>query len=113
MPLLCCWPQEKEYQWNKRLRSEELEVLSFYSNEGITWKYTTALAPWQGGVYEHLVGLVKQGLRKGIGRKLFSWDKLVTTITEAEAIINTCTLTYVYGDFLSGFTLNTCSFFDS
>ena len=40
--------------------------------------------------------LVKQGLRKGIGRKLLLWDKL---ITEVEAIINTHPFTYVYGDF--------------
>ena len=79
--------------------------MSFYSNEGITWKHTTALAPWQGGFYERLVGLVKQGMRKGIGRKLLSWDKLITMITEVEAIINTRPLTYVYSDFLSGFTL--------
>ena len=32
-----------DQQWNKIFRSEE--VLSFYSDEGITWKYTTALAP--------------------------------------------------------------------
>ena len=85
-------------------------MLSFYSNEGITWKYTTAMAPWWGGFYEHLVGLVKQGLRKEIGRKLLSWDKLITTITEVEAIINTRPLTYVYGDFLSGFTLTPAHF---
>ena len=76
-----------DQQWTKILRSEE--VLSFYSNEGIAWKYTTALAPWQGGFYERLMGLVKQGLRKGIGYKLLSWDKLITMITEVEAIINT------------------------
>ena len=75
-------------------------MLRFYSNEGITWKYTTALAPWQGGFYKHLVGLVIQGLSKGIGRKLLSWDKLMTMITEVEAIIDTRHLTYVYGDFL-------------
>ena len=85
-------------------------MLSFYSNEGITWKYTTALAPWQGGFYECLVGLVNQGLREGIGRKLLSWDKLVTMITEVEAIINTRPLTYVYGDILSGFTLTPAHF---
>ena len=28
------------------LASGSEEVLSFYSNEGITWKYTTAMAPW-------------------------------------------------------------------
>ena len=88
-------------------------MLSFYSNEGITWKYTTALAPWQGGFYECLVGLVKQGLRKGIDRKLLSWDKfitMITMITEVEAIINTRPLTYVYCDFLSGFTLTPAQF---
>ena len=68
------------------------------------------MAPWRGGFYEHLVGLVKQGLRKGIGRKLLSWDKLITMITEVEAIINTCPLTYVYGHFLSGFTLTPAHF---
>ena len=88
-------------------------MLSFYSNEGITWKYTTALAHWQGGFYKHLVGLVKQRLRKGIGRKLLSWDKLITMITEVEAIIDTRPLTYVYGDFFIRFYINTCSFFDS
>ena len=89
-------------------------MLSFYSNEGIILKYTTAMAPWRGGFYERLVGLVKQGLRKEIGCKLLSWDKLITTITEVEAIINTRPLTYVYGDFLFiRFYINTCSFFDS
>ena len=82
-------------------------MLSFYSNEGITWKYTTTLAPCQGGFYERLVDLVNQGLRKGIGRKLLLWDKL---ITEVEAIINTHPFTYVYGDFLSGFTLTPAHF---
>ena len=85
-------------------------MLSFYSNEGITWKYTTAMATWQGGFYERLVGLVKQGLSKEIGRKFLSWDKLITVITEVEAIINTRPLTYVCGDFLSGFTLTPAHF---
>ena len=85
-------------------------MLSFYSNEGITWKYTSAMAPWRGGFYKRLVGLVKQGLRKETGRKLLSWGKLITMITEVEAIINTRPLTSVYGDFLSGFTLTPAHF---
>ena len=87
-----------DQQWAKVFRSEE--VLSFFSDEGNTWKFTTALAPWQGGFYERLVSLVKQGLRKGIGRRLLYWDKLLTMLAEVEAIINTRPLTYVYGDFL-------------
>ena len=36
---------------------------------------------------------------QGIVCRLLLWDKLITMITEVEAIINTCPLTYVYGDF--------------
>ena len=76
--------------------------------------YTTALAPWQGGFYKHLVGLVKQGLRKGIGCKLLSWDKLLTKITEVEAVINTRPLTYCMCIVIFiRFYINTYSFFDS
>ena len=56
------------------------------------------------------MSLVKQGLRKEIGRKILHWDKLLTMLTEVEAIINTRPLTYVYGDFLSGFTLTPAHF---
>ena len=69
-----------------------------------------SLRPWQGGFYEQLVSLVKQGLRKGIGHRLLYWDKLLTMLAEVEAIINTRPLTYVYGDFLSGFTLTPAHF---
>ena len=68
------------------------------------------MPPWQGGFYKRLVGLVKQGLRKETGRKLLSWGKLITMITEVEAIINAHPLTSVYGDFLSGFTLTPAHF---
>ena len=78
-------------------------MLSFSANEGITWKFTTTLAPWQGGCYERLVVLVKQALKKGIGRKLLLWDKLLTLLTKVEAINNTRPLTYICGDFPSGF----------
>ena len=43
--------------------------------------------------------MVKKSLRKGIGRRLLYWDKLTTLLTEVEAIINTCPLTYIYEEF--------------
>ena len=99
-----------DQQWNEIFRSDE--ILNFFSNEGITWKYTIAiaiaLAPWQGDFYELLVSLMKQGLRKVICQK--SWDKLLTMVTEVEAIINIRPSTYVYGDFVSGFTLTLAQF---
>ena len=64
-----------------------------------------ALAPWQGGSYERLVGLTKRSLRKALGRKMLRLDQLQTLIVEIEAIINTRPLTYVHDDFLSGIAL--------
>ena len=63
-------------------------MLSFYSNERITCTYTTAMAPWRGGFYERLVGLVKQGLRKEIGRvktRLFECIKREFTTSHKES----------------------------
>ena len=31
---------------------------SFFSCEGIQWNFTTAFAPWPGGFYERLIGMV-------------------------------------------------------
>ena len=69
-----------------------LDFFSYFSYEGIRWKFTVALAPWQGGFYEGLVGMVK---RMGMGRRLLYWDKLITLLSEVEAIINTRPLTYM------------------
>jgi len=76
-----------DQQWNKVFNDDN--VSSFFSNEDIAWKFTTALAPWQDGIYETLVGLVEQGLRKAIGHKVLLWDKFLTLLTEIEAIVNT------------------------
>ena len=74
-------------QWRKLTRDEEL--VSYLSNNRVMWKFTTALAPWQGGFYERLVGLVKQSLRKGIGLKRLTLDQFIVILAEVEAVINT------------------------
>ena len=63
-----------------------MPVLDYFSHEGIQWNFTTALESWQGGLYERLIGLVKQSLGKGMGRKVLYWGKLMTLIVEVEAI---------------------------
>ena len=55
-------------QWSKIFQCTE--ILDYFSYKRIQWNFTTAFAPWQGGFYERLVGLVNQGLRKGMGRKI-------------------------------------------
>ena len=66
--------------------------------------------PWQGGFYKCLIGIVKHSLRKGVRRKLLYWDKMLTLLSEVEAIVNTQTLAYVCEDFESGFVLTPSHF---
>lgn len=44
----------------------ENDVLTYAANEGIKWKFIVELAPWMGGFYERLIGLVKRSLRKAL-----------------------------------------------
>ena len=38
------------------------EVITYLANKGITWHAITEFAPWMGGYYKRLVGLVKRSL---------------------------------------------------
>ena len=58
-----------------------------------------------GGFYERLVGLVKQALRKSIGKICLNVVQLETILTEIEAVINSRPLVYVGTDLKSGFAL--------
>ena len=55
--------------------------------------------PLAGWLLQAFSGLGKTRIEKRNWSQLLSWDKLITMITEVEAIIKTHPLTYVYGDF--------------
>jgi len=80
-------------------------ICSYMSSNGITWKYITELAPWMGGFYERLVGMVKRSLRKSLGKLSLTYDQLHTLLVEIEAILNSRPLVYVASDLDSGLTL--------
>jgi hypothetical protein len=72
---------------------------------GITWKFITELAPWMGGFYERLFGLVKQSFRKTLGRKPVADIQLQTLLKEVEVIVNSRPLVYVGDNLESNLTL--------
>ena len=61
-------------QWKQVFYDKD--VLNYVAMNGIRWNFTTALAPWQRGFYERLVGMVKRCLRKVTGRKHFTLKQL-------------------------------------
>ena len=79
------------YQWHALLSSNQ--VVS--ATPTVTWRFTTEYSPWEGGLYERLVGLTKRSLRKAIGRALLTVQKFVTILTEVEGVLNSRPLCYV------------------
>jgi len=88
-----------------QLSTTSPETQNYLANEGIKWSFIIELAPWMGGFYERLIGLVKQSLRKSIGKICLTMVQLETVVKEVEAIVNSRPLVYLGADFSSGFTL--------
>lgn len=82
------------------------EVQNYVTNKGIKWSFIVELAPWMGGFYERLVGLVKRALRKTIGRKLLSVEQMTTLLKECEAVINSRPLVYMGKDIKSSIAIS-------
>jgi hypothetical protein len=94
--------------WLKTIRDETVQ--SYISDKGIRWKFITELAPWQGGFYERLVGIVKAAFKSVVGRKLLKLDDFITLMTEVESVVNSRPITYVFSDINSGFALRPMDF---
>ena len=66
------------------------------------WKFITEWAPWWGGCYEKLIGLVKWRLKKAIRNTSLNFIELKTKLTEVEATLNSPPLTFTYTDINDG-----------
>ena len=89
--------------WQKCLRDPD--VLSYTADKGISWQFIIEMAPWMGGLYERLAGPVKRILRKILGKLSFTYDQLLTVLTESEAFFNSRPLLFVGNYIGSGFAL--------
>ena len=78
----------------KEIRDEE-EVRNYLGTNSIEWKFITPRAPWTGGFYERMVGVLKGCLAKALYHKRVSFEELRTLLVEFQAIINMRPLTYL------------------
>ena len=70
----------------------------YLSRNHMTWQFNLSRAPWWGGQFERLVGLVKQALYKSIGGANLTWSELEEVILDAEIALNNRPLSYVEED---------------
>ena len=62
------------------------------------WQFISPRAPWQGGFYERLIGIVKTCLHKALHKRQVNPVELQTILAEVEAVVNNRPLVYVHDD---------------
>lgn len=81
---------------SKVMKAEQLQNHLAY--QGIQWQFNLSRAPWWGGQFERLIGLVKRALYKGIGRASLFWNELEEVLLDVEVTLNNRPLCYVEDD---------------
>ena len=61
----------------------------------IEWRFIPAKAPWFGGIWERLVGITKNVLKRKVGRAFLTFEELQTVVAEVGSRVNSRPLTYV------------------
>ena len=74
-------------KWLKQVEREE-RVHNWLATHGIKWQFNLSRAPWWGGQFERLVGLVKQSLYKTIRNGNLLWKELQEVIIDIEIALN-------------------------
>ena len=84
-------------RWLQGIMKDE-RMHDYLSRNHITWHFNLSGAPWWGGQFERLVGLVKQALYKSIGEANLAWSELKEVILDAKIALNNRPLSYVEED---------------
>ena len=84
-------------KWLKALLDSE-EVKTYLENNCLKWQFNLETAPWWGGFFQRMVGLVKGCLRKVLGNAKLTFEELLTTLVEVEGNLNSRPLTYIYDE---------------
>ena len=84
-------------KWLKRIIKRE-QLHEYLAKENINWKFNLPKAPWRGGHFERLIGTVKQGLYKLLGRTRLRWSELEGVLLDVEINMNNAPLTYIEED---------------
>ena len=100
-------------KWLKIVQKDE-RFHSFLSDQSIIWQFNLSRAPWWGGQFERLIGLMKSAFYKTVGQGQLSWEELGEVILDVEVTLNKRPLCYQEEDVqLPTLTPNTFLFFNT
>ncbi len=78
-----------------KVQINDYKVQKFRNNNRIEWYFIPQYAPWYGGAYERLIGLVKRCFIKSYGRLTLSFEEIRTAMYCIMDIVNDRPLTYI------------------
>ena len=91
-------------RWLRRiLMSHELH--GFSATQEIRWRFNLSRAPWWGGQYKRLVGLVKQSFYKSVGKTTLTFGEFEEVLLDIETSLNNRPLCYMEDNDLQQRTL--------
>ena len=85
-------------KWLQGLKNDHT-VNNYLASESIRWKFNLSRAPWWGGFFERLIGVMKSCLSKVIGNALLTFNELEETLLDIECFMNNRPLTYIGDEF--------------
>ena len=84
-------------KWLKTVQADE-KLQNFLSTCEIHWQFNLSRAPWWGGQFERLIGLVKRSFYKTIGNGCLMWKELQEVLLDVEIALNNRPLQYLEDD---------------
>ena len=84
-------------RWVRTVMADE-KLQDFLANKEIKWQFNLSHAPWLGGQFERMVGLVKTSLYKTIGKGCLTWTELGGVLLDVEVTLNNRPLSYIEDD---------------
>ena len=84
-------------KWLRRIMKDE-KTQDYLAHHNVLWQFNLSMAPWWGGQFERLVGVVKQAFYKAVGLALLMFHELEEVILDVEMVVNNPPLSYVEDD---------------
>jgi hypothetical protein len=74
------------------------EIVNFSSVRRIEWRFNPPTASWWGGWWERIVRVVKDLLKRNLGKSCLYMEEIYTVLCDCESVINSRPLTYISDD---------------